>query len=69
MRRFRLRRDIDATGVSGVGFVADGVEFSDGTCVIKWTTTTGSIGIYHSAVEMIHIHGHGGSTVIHWIDA
>ena len=55
-RRFQLKRLEDAS------------EFSDGTCVIKWKTSTSSIGIYHSDVEMIHIHGHGGKTVIEWID-
>jgi hypothetical protein len=67
-RRFQLKRLEDESEVSGTGFVAEGVQFSDGTCVIKWKTTTSSIGIYHSDVEMIHIHGHGGKTVIEWID-
>jgi hypothetical protein len=68
LRRFKLRRNEDESKVSGVGFVAEGVQFSDGTCMIKWVTATSSIGIYHSAVEMIHIHGHGGKTTIEWID-
>lgn len=68
MRRFRLKRIEDESGVSGVGFVAEGVQFSDGQCVISWLTATSSIGIYHSIIEMIHVHGHGGKTVIEWID-
>jgi len=68
MRRFRLKRTDDESGVSGVGYVAEGTQFSDGTCVIKWLTETSSIGIYHSHADMIHIHGHGGKTVIEWID-
>ncbi len=68
MRRFYVVRKEDETGVSGTGIVAEGVVFWDGTCVIKWTTDTSSIGIYKSHVEMIHLHGHGGRTVIKWID-
>lgn len=68
MRRFRLRRNEDESGVSGVGYVAEGIKFSDGQTVINWLTDTRSIGIYHSVVEMIHIHGHGGKTIIEWID-
>lgn len=69
LRRFRLRRNEDESGVSGTGYVAEGVKFTDGKCVIKWITDTSSIGIYHSWVEMMAIHGHGGKTVIEWVDA
>lgn len=34
MRRFHLRRDVDAAGVSGIGKVAEGVEFSNGWCAM-----------------------------------
>jgi hypothetical protein len=70
MRRFRLKRIEDETGISGTGYIAEGVQFSDGQCVISWLTETSSIGIYRSNVELIHIHGHAGSgkTVIEWID-
>lgn len=68
LRRFRLKRNEDESGVSGTGYVAEGVKFSDGQCVINWLTDTRSIGLYHSPVEMIHIHGHGGKTTIEWVD-
>lgn len=68
LRRFRLKRNEDESGVSGTGYVAEGVKFSDGQCVINWLTDTRSIGLYHSPVEMIHIHGHGGKTIIEWVD-
>ncbi len=68
MRRFRLKRKEDETGISGTGYIAEGVQFSDGQCVINWLTATSSMGIYHSVVEMQHIHGHGGKTVVEWID-
>lgn len=68
LRRFRLIRIEDESGVSGVGIVAEGIQFSDGSCVIKLLTATSSIGIYHSVIEMIHVHGHGGKTKVEWVD-
>jgi hypothetical protein len=38
MKRFRLVRDRDVSGVSGTGIVAEGTMFSDGTCVLRWLT-------------------------------
>jgi hypothetical protein len=38
MRRFELHRDEDATGISGVGKVAEGVQFSSGEVALKWMT-------------------------------
>jgi len=69
IRRFRLKRVEDASGVSGKGYVAEGVKFTNGQCVVSWLTDTTSVGIYHSAVEMMHIHGHGDKTHLEWIDA
>lgn len=68
MRRFRLKRNEDESGVSGVGYVAEGIQFSDGTCAMHWTSVTSCTAIYHSHVELIHIHGHGGKTEIEWVD-
>ena len=36
MRTFTVLREGDESGVSGTGTVAEGVEFGDGTCVIRW---------------------------------
>jgi hypothetical protein len=69
-KRFYLVRNVDKTGMSGTGYVAEGVQFSDGTCILKWISTTSAIGIYHSTVEMLHIHTHGGkdATKIEFVD-
>ena len=37
-RAFVLQRNEDETGVSGTGIVAEGVEFSDGTVALRWTS-------------------------------
>ncbi len=68
MNRFSLIRIDDVSGVSGVGHVADGVRFSDGTTVIRWVTEKRSTSIYDSVDDMIDIHGHNGSTRIVWHD-
>lgn len=65
MRTFHLQRDEDETGISGTGRVAEGVEFSDGTVVVRWI-----VGEHHSTVvwpdmeSVAAIHGHGGKTKI-----
>lgn len=68
LRRFRLKRIEDESGVSGTGYVAEGVQFTDGTCVLHWLSPTTCTAIYHSYVELIHIHGHEGKTTLEWVD-
>lgn len=65
-RLFRLRRAEDASGVSGIGYVAEGVCFSDGSAVLRWTTQHRSWAVYSSIEELEAIHGHEGRTVIEW---
>lgn len=68
MRRFLLLRNEDASGVSGTGFVAEGVEFTDGRCVISWLRSVGAQGHYNSIDDVIAVHGHEGKTVVEWVD-
>lgn len=67
-RLFQLNRQTDASGVSGVGLVAEGVEFSDGLCVVRWYGTHKSTVVWDSIEDVIAIHGHGGTTTIEWKD-
>lgn len=67
MRTFELHRDVDASGVSGEGLVAEGVRFTDGTCALRWLTDTASTAIYDSAADLIAIHGHNGATRMVWL--
>ena len=64
MNTFELHRDADETGISGTGIVAQGVEFDDGTCVIRWLTATRSTATYGSMDDLRAIHGHDGKTRI-----
>jgi hypothetical protein len=68
MRRFELHRDVDETGVSGTGMVAQGVRFDDGRCAMRWLTDTASTACYDSALDVEVIHGHNGKTRVVWVD-
>jgi hypothetical protein len=62
MRFFELHRDVDETGVSGTGVVAQGVMFDDGHVALRWLTAIAGTTIYSSIHDAEHIHGHGGKT-------
>lgn len=64
MKTFVLKRDIDETGVSGTGIVAEGVQFTDGNCAMRWLTETASTGFYASIEDLVFIHGHAGKTKV-----
>lgn len=68
MLRFNLFRNEDVSGVSGVGVVAEGVMFTDGTAALRWLGRLNSTAIYNSMEELEEIHGHQGATEVHWID-
>ncbi len=67
-RRFMLNRSEDECHVSGKGLVAEGIQFSCGRCVIVWLSETPSVDVYDSIKDVEKVHGHGGKTVIEWID-
>lgn len=79
LRRFRLRRVEDESGVSGTGVVALGVQFPDGAVVFEWlndqneSVDTSQNGLTLKQApdgieDTIEVHGHGGKTVVEWID-
>ena len=69
MRRFHLARDVDVSGVSGTGIVAEGVEFSDGTAVTRWVTGQHpSTVVWVDVASVEAVHGHGGTTRVVWRD-
>lgn len=69
-RRFVLKRHADVTGVSGIGIVAEGVEFSDGTVALRWTSAWPTSVVFHDkGIEAVEaIHGHNGATEIAYLD-
>lgn len=68
MRRFRLIRAKDISGVSGIGHVADGVMFTDEAVVIRWRGARPSTVVWPSIEDVEAVHGHDGSTWIEWVD-
>jgi hypothetical protein len=58
MRGFTMRREHDASGVSGTGVVLEGVQFSTGGVVIHWLTPPprGSISVFDSLEQFLLIH-------------
>lgn len=68
MRRFVMERKHDVNKTSGEGVVVEGVQFTDGKVVLKWRTSVSSIVIWDNIESAALIHGHGGDTVIRWLD-
>lgn len=64
VRRFHLQRDVDVTGISGSGKVAEGCVFSNGWCAMTWLTEHTSVVWYPNLEDVEFIHGHNGSTRI-----
>lgn len=68
-RRFVLRRREDPTGVSGLGDVADGVLWPDGTASLRWRGEHPSAVFWdRGRVSVELIHGHHGATEVIWLD-
>ena len=61
IKHFVLNRVEDKTGISGEGVIAEGVQFTDGQCVLRWLTEYSSIAIYDDIETLEAIHGHDGS--------
>lgn len=68
MRQFYFFRKEDESGVSGTGFVAEGVVFENGKCVVAWLTEHTSVCVYDHIETVEKIHGHGGKTLLAWED-
>lgn len=69
---FLVQRDQDASGISGTGVVAEGVQFSDGWVVTHWLDQAPmwepKTDVWHhkGTGPVTKIHGHGGATRIVW---
>lgn len=57
---YKFIREQDVSGISGTGYVADVVEFEDGTCVMHWNTNPSSTAHYDSVNDLMKIHSHDG---------
>ena len=67
-RRFLFVRQEDVSGVSGVGVVAEGTEFTDGSVVLRWLSHTASFGVFSNMKAFLTVHGHNGAGEVEWLD-
>lgn len=67
-RRFVFRRNADTTGFSGTGIAVEGAQFSHGGVVLMWLGELRSLVEWASIQEAITVNGHGGDTVVEWLD-
>ena len=75
-RLFALVREHDVSGISGTGVVAEGVEFSDGTVVLRWLQAGTArpdhvkpTTVVHDDIDsVIGLHAHNGATRIVYVD-
>ncbi len=69
MKTYVMNRIQDVNGVSGTGIVAEVVEFTDGSCVVRWIkgatlANVASTVFYDTKEDLLKVHGHGGLTVL-----
>jgi hypothetical protein len=67
-RRFILLRTEDVSGISGVGKVASGCVFPDGSAVLHWNTDIFTTTVFEKFSDLEQLHGHNGATSVQWID-
>lgn len=68
-RVFYLVRLEDPTGTSGTGIVAEGISYSAGDAMVKWTGERPCFQHWPNGWrDAASIHGHGGKTKVVWKD-
>ena len=67
-KRFVVIRTKDLSGVSGIGYVAEGIVFHDGQTVVSWFGKHHVFEVPRDLDTWLKVHGHGGTTTIKWID-
>lgn len=70
VRPFYLERHVDESGMSGTGYVAEGVQLPTDLMVMWWLVEPHSVQVYASAEDLVHVHGHGDArtTELVWKD-
>lgn len=65
---FYLQRDMDVTGASGTGRVADGVLWTDDAVSIRWYGEHKSFVNWDTLDDALAVHLHEGLTRVVWLD-
>lgn len=69
LREYYFQRNEDVSGQSGCGIVVRGVVFPSGFVAHEWIVTDAqSVNMYENAKQAERIHGHGGRTVMKFVD-
>jgi hypothetical protein len=65
---FILERTEDVSGVSGIGIVAEGVEFTGGVVALRWLSDWPTSVVFHDKGidSVVSVHGHDGRTRVVW---
>lgn len=68
IKTYYLQRNVDHSGNSGTGKVAQVFELEDVGAVLVWgddnPLNVSSVVVYKSVDDLIKVHGHGGDTVL-----
>lgn len=66
MKYFALERFEDVSGISGLGFIAEGIIFSDGTVAYRWLSDIATT-VFADNIDIVKtLHGHDGKTKIRY---
>ena len=68
-RTFELVRYRDPSGVSGLGVVAEGCEFTDGSVALRWRGDNPATAVWPDLDSVLAVHGHQGATEVRWIES
>lgn len=70
MELFQLNREVDISGVSGTGVVAQGVRFDNGKVAVTFISgPVSSVIVYDSFHDALQVHAHGGHTAFEEVAA
>lgn len=62
MHYFILERTEDVSGISGIGIIAEGIIWSDGTVAYRWLSDIATTVIADNIDIVMTLHGHDGKT-------
>lgn len=62
MKTFYLLRHEDLHGHAGLGVVAEGVIFDDGSAVMTWLSRWKTVTTFENVIAVNELHSHGGRT-------
>jgi len=69
MKYFVLERFEDVSGISGLGIIAEGIIFSDGTVAYRWLSDIATTVLADNIDIVEKLHGHDGKTALRYISS